>query len=80
MCLQCCMNGAGAPPVWKIYNGGFSFTGHYEAAELCSSQGIPTPTLTASPLTYFVPDYHVNIKRFLWYLTQLSIVRIIKFH
>ena len=25
MCLQCCMNGAG---VWKIYNGGFSFTGH----------------------------------------------------
>ena len=27
MCLQC-MNGAGAPPVWKIYDEGFSFTGH----------------------------------------------------
>ena len=21
MCLQCCMNGAGAPPIWKIYDG-----------------------------------------------------------
>ena len=27
MCLRC-MNRAGAPPVWKIYDGGFSFTGH----------------------------------------------------
>ena len=74
MCLQCCMNGAGAPPIWKIYDGGISFTSHKEAAELYSSQGIPTRALTASPLTYFVPDCHMNFKRFLWYLTQLSIV------
>ena len=57
MCLQRCMNGAGAPPIWIIYDGGFSFTGHQEAAELCSSQGI---ALTASPLTYFVPNCHMN--------------------
>ena len=42
----------GAPPIWRIYNGGFSVTDHKEAAELCSSQGIPILTLTASPLTY----------------------------
>ena len=44
MYLQCCMNGA--------RDGGFS---HQEAAELCSSQGIPTPTKQIC-LTYCMPN------------------------